>query len=63
MFWEEGRFAPGGFVHLGYRKAYFETADIVDQVLHFSSALADGEQEELSRAFDTDPAGPSPPQS
>ncbi len=50
VFYEEGRFSPGGFVHLDCRKAYFETNDILDQVLHFSSALSEGEREELRRA-------------
>ena len=50
VFYEEGRFAPGGFVHLDCRKAYFETNDVLDQVLHFSSDLSDGEREELKRA-------------
>ena len=63
VFYEEGRFGPGGFVHLDCRKAYFETNDVLDQVLHFSSALSDAEREELRRACDTDPTGPSLPQS
>lgn len=50
-FYEEGRFAPGGYVHLECRKDYFETDDILAQVLHFSSALSDAEREELRRAF------------
>ncbi|MBI4292648.1 MAG: hypothetical protein HY661_14325 [Betaproteobacteria bacterium] len=55
VFYEEGLFSPGGFVHLDCRKAYFETDDILDLVLHFSSGLSDGEREELKRACDTDP--------
>jgi hypothetical protein len=51
VFYEEGRFAPGGFVHLECRKAYFETDDVLDQVLHFSSGLSDAGREELRRAF------------
>jgi len=50
VFYEEGRFAPGGFVHLDCRNAYFETDDILDQVLHFSSALSEGERDELRLA-------------
>jgi hypothetical protein len=57
VFYEEGRFSPGGFVHLDCRKAYFETNDISDQVLRFSSDLSDGEREELRRACDADPTG------
>jgi hypothetical protein len=47
--------ALGGFVHLGCRKAYFETDDVLDQVLHFSADLSDGERAELRYALATDP--------
>jgi len=50
VFYEEGRFAPGGFVHLDCRKAYFETDDVLDRVLHFSRDLSADEREELRRA-------------
>jgi hypothetical protein len=39
VFYQEGRFAPGGYVHLDCRKDYFETDDILDAVLHFSPSL------------------------
>jgi hypothetical protein len=51
VYYEEGRFAPGGFVHLGCRKAYFETDDTRDAILQLSPALAPGEREELARAL------------
>jgi len=63
VFYEEGRFSPGGFVHLDCRKAYFETKDVLDQVLHFSWDLSDRERDELRRACDTDPSSLSLPQS
>ena len=50
VFYEEGRFSPGGFVHLDCRREYFETDAVLDQVLHFSSGLSDDEREELRRA-------------
>jgi hypothetical protein len=50
-FYEEGRFSPGGYVHLACRKAYFETDDVLDAVLHFSPALSDEDRQELARAF------------
>lgn len=53
MFYEEGRFFPGGYLHLTCRKVYFETEDVLDQVLHFSPALNDADREELIRAFDS----------
>lgn len=50
VFYEEGRFAPGGFVHFECRKAYFETGDVLEHVLHFSPALSNAEREELRSA-------------
>src|SRR5258708_12125321 len=40
VFYEEGRFVPGGFVHLDCRIAYSETDDVLDRVLHFSRDLS-----------------------
>jgi hypothetical protein len=51
VFYEEGRFSPGGYVHLGCRQAYFETDELRDQVLHFSPALSSEEREELRHAL------------
>jgi hypothetical protein len=59
VFYEEGRFVPGGFVHLDCRKAYFETGDVLDRVLHFSRDLSADEREELRRACSAGP-GESP---
>jgi len=42
-------------MHLGCRKAYFETDDVLDQVLHVSSALSGGEREEVQRPCGTEP--------
>jgi len=50
-FLEEGRPAPGGFVHLECRKAYFETDDVADAVLHFSPDLDEAARDELIRAL------------
>jgi hypothetical protein len=58
VFYEEGQFAPSGFVHLECRKAYFETDDILEQLLHFSADLSDAEREALSRACAAPPACP-----
>ncbi len=51
VFFEEGRFQGGGFVHVACRRAYFETDDILDAVLHFSPDLADDDREDLVRAL------------
>ena len=53
--YEEGLFPPAGFVHLSCRKTYLETDDILDQLLHFSPNLNEGDRAELARAFAADP--------
>ncbi len=50
VFYEEGRFSPGGFLHFDCRKEYFENHDVLDAVLHFSPDLNEEEREELTRA-------------
>src|SRR5207249_3771360 len=59
VFFEEGRFLPGGFVHLDCRTAYFESDDVLDSMLHFSPDLTDGEREEVMRACGVDPSSPA----
>jgi hypothetical protein len=51
VYHEEGRFSPGGFVHLSCRKDYFEGHDVRAAVLHFSTALGE-ERQELVRALE-----------
>lgn len=48
---EEGRFFPGGFVHVACRLVHFETGDVLEQVLHFSPELSEETRAELRRAF------------
>jgi hypothetical protein len=49
VYYEEGRFSPGGTIHLACRDAYLEGHDVRERVLHFS---ASEEREELARALD-----------
>jgi hypothetical protein len=56
VFFEEGRFMPGGFVHLDCRNAYFERDDILAPLLHFSTKLGEEERRELASACGLDPA-------
>lgn len=51
VYYEEGRFSPGGYVHLGCRKDYFETDAVGEAILQFSPALSSSDREELSRAL------------
>jgi hypothetical protein len=47
VFYEEGRFAPGGFVHARCARAYFETAEVMTRVRHFARGLSDDDAREL----------------
>ena len=50
-YFDEGRFSPGGYVHLACRRDYFETGEVAGPVLHFSLGLSDAERDELRRAL------------
>jgi len=47
VFYEEGRFAPGGFVHATCAAAYFETTDLMPRLKHFTPGLTDDDAEAL----------------
>ena len=51
LYYEDGRFQPSGFVHLGCANTYFETAAILPRVRHFSPALTDADITELETAL------------
>jgi hypothetical protein len=41
VYFEEGRFTPGGFVHARCARAYFETTDVLARVRCFAPALSE----------------------
>jgi len=53
VFYQEGAFSPGGYIHVACREAYFGTRDLADHVLHFSRALDDSERAALQSALTT----------
>lgn len=55
VFFEAGRFMPGGFVHVDCHRAYFEGHDALASVVHFSPDLTDEERAELTRAWGAAP--------
>ncbi len=58
-FYEEGRFSPGGFIHLACHPAYFEGHDVLDAMLHFGSDLGQSERDDLMRSYRAIPPVPS----
>ncbi len=47
VFYEDGRFAPAGYVHPVCARAYFETTELVPRLRHFSRGLTDADAMEL----------------
>jgi len=48
VFFEPGRFLPGGFLHLDCHREYFEGHEVREALLHFSPDLTDDERAELT---------------
>ena len=51
VYYSEGRFDPGGFVHAACAPAYFGSAEILDAVRCFSPELSDEEAAEIGSAL------------
>jgi hypothetical protein len=47
VFYEEGRFAPSGFIHAPCSRAYFETTDVIPRLRRFSTRLRDEDIREI----------------
>ena len=62
-YYENGRFFPGGFLHLACRTTYFEAQEVVDQLMYFSPALSEDERAELRQTCAATPVKipPAPP--
>lgn len=54
VYFEEGRFSPGGYVHLDCRGTHFEGTFLLAPVLHFSPNLGPEERAELTRLCASD---------
>ena len=55
VYWEEGRFAPSGFVHAGCAREYFGTPDILARIQRFSPDLSEAELGELRAELESPP--------
>jgi Poly(ADP-ribose) polymerase and DNA-Ligase Zn-finger region len=52
VFYEEGRFAPSGYVHVRCARAYFETREILPRVRRFSAALSEADLHEIAKEME-----------
>ncbi len=48
LFWQDGRFAPAGFVHATCAATYFETPHLLDRLRHFTPGLTNAELDALA---------------
>lgn len=51
VFYEEGRFAPAGSIHVPCARAYFETTGIIPRLKRFSPALTDADVKAIEAAL------------
>jgi len=51
VFYEEGRFVPSGFIHVGCLPSYCETTDVMPRIRHFSPGLTESDLAEVSSAL------------
>lgn len=57
LFWQDGRFAPSGFIHVPCAAEYLGTTAIVDRLRHFTPALTDADVAEIATALAAPPVG------
>ncbi len=58
VFYEDGRFTPAGFVHVGCVDGYFETRAILERVHHSSPALTPEDLADFAQALASAPVRP-----
>jgi hypothetical protein len=54
MYYEDGRFAASGFIHLGCARAYLETTELLTRLKHFSPELTDADWTEIQKLLIVD---------
>jgi hypothetical protein len=64
-YYEDGRFAPSGFIHVRCAAAYFETTDVLERLRHLTPDLTERDvseiQAELASASSTPPDSSNSP--
>lgn len=55
LYWQDGRFAPAGFIHASCVGAYCETTAVADRLQHFTPDLTTTDLDELTRALAAGP--------
>jgi ribosomal protein L37AE/L43A len=50
VYYEDGRFAPSGFIHAGCAASYLDTTEVLPRVAHFTDGLTQDDMRELAAA-------------
>jgi hypothetical protein len=53
VFYEEGRFAPSGFIHVPCARGYLETTDVIPRLRRFSPGLRDADIQEIQAELES----------
>ncbi|MGD9905294.1 MAG: hypothetical protein AB7U83_17640 [Vicinamibacterales bacterium] len=56
LFWQDGRFAPAGFIHAACAAPYLGTTDLLDRIRHFTPGLSDADLGEIAAELERPPA-------
>jgi ribosomal protein L37AE/L43A len=48
LFWQDGRFAPSGFIHVPCADEYLGTTAIIDRLRHFTPALTEADLAQIA---------------
>lgn len=55
LFWQDGRFAPAGYIHLGCARAYLGTVAIIDRLRYFTRELEPADASAIAAALEAQP--------
>lgn len=58
LFWQDGRFAPAGFLHPACAEGYLGTRDVLDRIRHFTPSLSEADERDLTDALAAAPPAP-----
>lgn len=56
VYYEDGRFAPSGFIHVRCARAYLETTEVLPRIQHFSPALSQADLAEIQAELTESPS-------
>jgi len=57
VYYEDGRFVPSGFIHVGCARPYLETTDIIGRLKHFTPGLTEADVSEIQAELAAGSAG------